>query len=245
MVDAVSSASASNSVLQNALASQQKSVANDTAKQTNSTTAQGLTGDFNTFLKVLITQLKNQDPLAATDVNEFTRELVQFSGVEQQINTNKKLDALISASSTTGMTPLLGYVGKYVEAPANGKIALQEGSAQMAYTLPSEAQSVKVTITNSSGQTVATMDGPVTSGFHRLTWDGRSALGGTAADGVYNMKILATSQTGQVVDITDVRVVGKATGVQTSADGGAVISLGGIETANDDVKAVYVSQPAA
>ncbi len=248
---AISPVPSGQSILQNAIAKQTTAAAIDAANIKNgltsdsSSSASRLTGDFNTFLKILTTQLQNQDPLAATDVNEFTRELVQFSGVEQQINTNKKLDSLISSSSAAGMTPLLGYVGKYIEAPAAGQIALQDGSASMSYSLPSEAQSLKVTITNSSGKTIATLDGPTSNGTHKLTWDGRSALGGTAEDGVYNMKIQALDPTGKPMTINNVTITGKATGIQTGSDGAAIISIDGIEIDSDSIRSVYLSAPKA
>ena len=63
--------------------------------QTNSSSV-GLASDFNQFLILLTTQLQHQDPLSPMDTTEFTNQLVAFSGVEQQINTNQKLDSLVS-----------------------------------------------------------------------------------------------------------------------------------------------------
>src|SRR3954470_17819141 len=71
-----------------------------------------LAGNFDTFLTLLTTQLKNQDPLSPMDSNQFTQQLVQFSQVEQQINANKNLESLVSMSKAQGATSAVGYLGK-------------------------------------------------------------------------------------------------------------------------------------
>ena len=77
----------------------QQSAANAASSQSSQSNTQNalsqLSGNFSDFLNMLMTQLQNQDPTSPLDTNQFTSELVQFSGVEQQINTNNSLTQLI------------------------------------------------------------------------------------------------------------------------------------------------------
>src|SRR5262249_10208809 len=74
----------------------------------NSNAASQLAGNFDEFLKLLTTQLQHQDPLSPLDPNQFTQELVQFSSVEQQIQTNTSLSTLISLQQNAQVTSALG-----------------------------------------------------------------------------------------------------------------------------------------
>src|SRR3954468_18779781 len=71
-----------------------------------------LAGNFQTFLTLLTTQLQNQNPLDPLDTNQFTQQLVQFAGVEQQLKTNDSLSQLVTLQQTTQATQALGFVGK-------------------------------------------------------------------------------------------------------------------------------------
>ncbi len=209
------------------------------ASTTSSTSLSKVTGDFNTFLKILTTQLQNQDPMNATDTNQFTQELVQFSGVEQQINTNAKLDTLIKAFNSNGITPYLNYVGKTVEVPADGELVLQGGAANFTYTLPYAAQNVAITVTDSSGNTLASMSGPKTSGVNRVSWDGVKYNGAQLPDGVYKLKIVATDGNGKAMTTSNVNVIAQVSSIQTDSDGMTTLSLGRKEIQPTDIKAVY------
>ena len=78
----------------------------------SSTTGATLAGNFQTFLTLLTTQLQNQNPLDPLDTNQFTQQLVQFAGVEQQLKTNDQLTALVSLQQTAQATQALDFVGK-------------------------------------------------------------------------------------------------------------------------------------
>ena len=77
-----------------------------------SSTGATLAGNFQTFLTLLTTQLQNQNPLDTLDTNQFTQQLVQFAGVEQQLKTNDSLSQLVTLQQTTQATQALGFVGK-------------------------------------------------------------------------------------------------------------------------------------
>ncbi|TVQ38780.1 MAG: flagellar hook assembly protein FlgD, partial [Geminicoccaceae bacterium] len=77
---------------------------------------QSLAEQFDGFLVLLTTQLKNQDPLSPMDANEFTSQLVQFTGVEQSVNINQKLDRMLALMGADRLGPGTAYLGKEVEA---------------------------------------------------------------------------------------------------------------------------------
>ena len=238
-----------NGILQSYIASQKEAATNAaaTAKASTATSISSVTGNFNTFLKILTTQLKNQDPTAATDPNQYTQELVQFSGIEQQINTNSKLDQLISAANPNGITPLLGYVGKTIEASANDQIVVQSGTANCSYTLAGAAQNVTLSVVNSAGKTVASMSGSVLNGVNRIAWNGKQSDGTIAPDGVYTLKVDAKDATGKPVKVSNIDLIGAVTGIQTESDGTTTVTIGGVHVKASDIKNVYAgitAQPA-
>ena len=83
------------------------------SNKTSSTAATGIADNFQTFLTLLTTQLQNQNPLDPLDTNQFTQQLVQFAGVEQQLKTNDSLSQLVTLQQTTQATQALGFVGKF------------------------------------------------------------------------------------------------------------------------------------
>src|SRR3954470_24839658 len=91
-------------------------VTNNTTSTTSSSSTGGdkdtLAGNFQTFLSLLTTQLKNQNPLDPLDTNQFTQQLVQFAGVEQQLRTNDQLATLLTLQQTAQSTQALTFVGK-------------------------------------------------------------------------------------------------------------------------------------
>src|SRR5579875_1678682 len=113
-----------------------------------------LSGNFQNFLNMLMTQLQNQDPTNPLDTNQFTSELVQFSGVEQQINTNNSLNQLISLTQAGEIIQGSALAGKQVSVQSS-QIPLQNGSGSLSFTAPS-AEPVLIQITNAAGQTVRT-----------------------------------------------------------------------------------------
>src|ERR1700737_2335603 len=99
----------------------------------SSTNLGNIAGNFNAFLTLLTTQLQHQDPLSPLDANQFTQELVQFSSVEQQIQTNASLKTLISLQQSQQVTAALSFLGHTVV--VNGSVAqLTGGKAEWSYT---------------------------------------------------------------------------------------------------------------
>src|ERR1700744_2650003 len=112
-----------------------------------------LSGNFDPFLTLLTTQLKNQDPTSPMDSSTFTQQLVEYSQVEQQINTNTNLQTLITQGSTNLGTYATSYLGKAVSI-TNGNASLTNGAATWNYSLDTTASSNTLTIADSTGKVV-------------------------------------------------------------------------------------------
>src|SRR4029453_17851676 len=112
-----------------------------------------LAANFDTFLVLLTAQLKNQDPLEPMDSNEFTHQLVQFSSVEQQINSNKNLESLIALTKARGAADAVSYLGKTLTL-TDGMAALMGGEANWAYSLENDAANATLVIRNMHGDVV-------------------------------------------------------------------------------------------
>lgn len=187
-----------------------------TSSSTSSTSSArtSLTSNFQTFLTLLTTQLQNQDPTSPMDSNTFTQQLVEYSQVEQQIDTNTKLDSLISLSSNQSSTLAMSYLGKNVTL-SDGTGQLSSSSATWAYTLDSAATSTTLTVKDSNNNVVYSTTGDKASGTHTLTWDGKGTSGTTEADGLYTLTVSATDSAGKAIT-TSVASTAKVTGVDMS-----------------------------
>ena len=136
------------------------------------------------FLNLLVTQLKNQDPLDPLDANEFTAQLVAFAGVEQQIFANANLEKLLKLEQTNQISALVDFIGSTVEATGR-TVPLQDGQAEIGYTMPFGTNTATLTITNSAGLTVFQGDADTSSGKHVFAWDGKNNSGILQPDGAY------------------------------------------------------------
>ena len=233
--------SVADSQLINDYIAKQNASTTSTSTSTTSTAKSTLIGNYDTFLKILTAQLKNQDPTQPMDASEFTQQLVQYSAVEQQLATNDKLDSMLKAMNSNGITPLLSYVGQYTESKTTDQLVVQGGQALMAYDLPSAAQSVKIAVQNSAGKVVATIDGTVTKGLNRVAWDGSLDGGGKAADGVYKFVLTAKDSSGATLKVEDIRAIGKVTSIETGTDGAVKLKVGDLSVADTDVVSVFSS----
>ncbi len=177
-----------------------------------------------TFLSLLTTQLKNQDPLSPLDSNQFTAQIVQMTGVEQQLMTNDLLKMLVGMSDG-GLAGSVNLIGKSVTAESD-QASIADGAASWAYDLDRNAASVKYEILNSAGSTVwSRTDASVAGGEHTLDWDGVTSAGQQLPDGgPFTLKITATGSGGETINASS-HVSGVVTGVET-LDGETVVSVG-------------------
>ncbi len=161
----------------------------------SSTALSQLTGNLDSFLTLLTTQLKNQDPLDPLDTEKFTSQLVQFASVEQSIQTNTHLETLIGLQAAADREGALAMIGRTVLVEAD-KAPLGGAGAEWSYDLPQGAASVRLLIVNEKGQPVAQFAGDPGAGAHPFKWDGRLGDGGTAPTGVYRLIVDAKDAAG-------------------------------------------------
>lgn len=202
---------------------------------TGSTTAsssQTLSADMNTFLTLLTTQLQYQDPLDPMDTAEYTNQLVQYSNVEQSIQTNKKLDNLLSMSLYNLGVQAAGYVGKTVQVLGD-MMPLDGGAAKSTYTLSKNVQSCTITVKDTDGNVVYTTEGETAAGAHDFVWDGKNSAGEQLPDGVYQIVVNTSVPTGESAASVTTTVFGRVTGV-ASDDSGIYVGLSDSVTATLD-----------
>ncbi len=144
--------------------------------------------NFDTFLQLLTTQLQNQNPLDPLDTNQFTQQLVQFTGVEQALKTNEQLETLLMFQSANTATSAVNYIGKTIVTDGSSA-ELSGGEAVWTYNLQVPASNSTITIRNSNGQTVYTEQVSLTEGAKDITWDGIDTNGDIQPNGVYEISI--------------------------------------------------------
>ena len=177
------------------------------SNNTNALASQQIAGNFQSFLQLLTTQLQNQNPLDPLDTNQFTQQLVEFAGVQQQLNTNSSLSTLVSLQQTAQSTQALTFVGK--TATVSGSTTTMTNSqATWNLDIPSNC-TMTVTISNGSGQTVFTGNYSATSGNGQpFNWNGKGNDGTQWPDGQYKMTATAVDGSGNPVAVsTDVQGV--------------------------------------
>jgi flagellar basal-body rod modification protein FlgD len=205
------------------------------------TTTDGATKDlaknFDNFLTLLTTQLKNQDPLKPMDSTEFTTQLVQFTGVEQQINVNKNLEKLLGLQQSNQALNAASFIDRQVEAKGNGLTFGTDGApAAFIYDLAASAQNASVSIKDVDGNVIRAFAVSIEKGRNVGTWDGRTTSGQVAPPGFYTFQVSASDATGQPIQATH-----KQTGVVTDVtieDGVTYLQLNGKKVSIDDITKV-------
>ena len=159
-----------------------------------------IAGNFQTFLSLLTTQLQNQNPLSPLDTNQFTQQLVEFAGVEQQLKTNDSLASLVSLQQSAQASQALEYVGK--TAVVKGSTTyMNNSSAVWELDVPSAA-TLNITIANSTGQTVYSGTYSANAGNNQpFSWNGQGSDGTQWPDGSYTMTATGKDSNGNNVAI--------------------------------------------
>jgi flagellar basal-body rod modification protein FlgD len=159
-----------------------------------------IASNFTTFLQLLTTQLKNQNPLDPLDTNQFTQQLVEFAQVEQQMKSNDQLSSLVSLEKSAVASTALAYVGATVV--VDGSTAqLTNGTANwnLNVTKPSTAT---ITIKDSTGQNAFTGTVSVNPGTQSFAWNGRGNDGRIWPDGRYTLTATSVDANNQSVAIS-------------------------------------------
>lgn len=192
-----------------AQASAAQSSAASGAQAANTQSVASLGSNLNDFLKLLMTQLQNQDPTQPLDTNQFTSQLVQFATVEQQINANSNLTTLIQLTQGGQMLQAGALVGKQVEAQSD-TLALRKGSATLDLH-PAASGPVTVSIASPSGAVLRTAQVQASAAGTSWDWDGMTSAGQGLPDGTYKVAVMDANGTA-----VPFGVVGTVSGVQKS-----------------------------
>jgi flagellar basal-body rod modification protein FlgD len=212
-----------------------------TSTDTSSTASTGIADNFQTFLTLLTTQLQNQNPLDPLDTNQFTQQLVQFAGVEQQLKSNDQLKTLVALQKSAAATEALVYVGNTVA--VDGSTTKFDTSATWNLSAAKDTTSSTVSITNAAGNTVYSGNFALKSGGSSFVWDGKGNDGTQYPPGTYKLTATGKDQNGQTVAIST-EVQGMVDSADLSASP-ALLSIGGANYTVDQVKRVVRTVPAA
>jgi flagellar basal-body rod modification protein FlgD len=204
--------------------------------------------DFDNFLKLLTTQLQNQDPTAPIETNEFTNQIVSFSQLEQTVGINDNLEKLLTSNNDLGTNlgksnesilgsinslvalsklsnPAVFYVGKTIEASGNLAEHKPGQPTSMTFMTAEKAVVSTITIKNSAGVVVATDRINNVDGRHEYKWNGKNSAGADCPEGVYTFSVSSTGLEGPVETATVVS--GKVTGAQFT-NGDTLLEMGKI-----------------
>ena len=218
----------------NSIASLAAAATSSTTGTTTATNKASIAQNFDSFLKLLTTQLKNQNPLEPLDTNQFTQQLVQFAQVEQQINMNQQLTTLVALQKASQTTAAMSFLGS--TATVDGSTAkLTEGKATWTFSTDKPATGT-VNITNSTGQLVYSGTFPLNAGQQNFVWDGRGNNGTQWPEGAYKMTITAKDATGQAVAVSS-QIQGVVDSVDLTQDP-PVLIIGGQPYTLDKVRQV-------
>jgi len=165
------------------------------------------------FMKLLIAQLQNQDPLSPMDNQEFAVQLAQFNSLEQLIGLNEKLDSLTSQQGLASQFNSAALLGKQVAGRGNEVNLGPSGNASLHYELAGNAAKVTVKVLNGSGAVVRQIDvGSQNAGAQSAIWDGKNSLGQSLPAGVYSFEVSALDGAGKSLPVIK-QVRGVVTGV--------------------------------
>lgn len=212
-----------------------------TPTPTASSTALAQTSsDYNMFLKLLTTQMQNQDPLKPMDSTEYTSQLAQFSQVEQTIQQTTTLNNILSQLSTQNIAQANGLIGNVAQFDSATAGLAATAAATWGYEADRAVTSLTATITDAAGKAVAKLPIEPADRTGSITWDGMLASGERAAVGAYTLSIAATDIGGDTVPvaITTSGVIGDV------VSGGGTVTLGvnGVQIAL--TKLIKLSAPA-
>lgn len=208
--------------------------ASTTTTSTDTTSTPGIADNFQTFLTLLTTQLQNQNPLDPLDTNQFTQQLVQFAGVEQQLKSNDQLKSLVDLQKSSASTEALIYVGQNVA--VDGSTAQFDTSATWNMTAAKDTSNATINITNSAGVTVYSGNFAIKSGGASFVWDGKGNDGTQYPAGAYKLTATGVDQNGQNVAIST-EVQGIVDSVDLTASP-PLLSIGGTNYTTDKIKRV-------
>lgn len=215
----------------------------ETAALTSATTAtasakssrNALSGDFDTFLKMLTVQMQNQDPLNPIDAEDYAVQLATFSGVEQQTRTNQLLETLSSQMDLLGLTELAAWVGQDARVAAD--VAFAGTPVTLAPSPDERADAAVLVVRDARGALVARESVPLDA--ESYVWQGRDATGAPLPSGTYALTLESLSGE-RVLSTTAVESWQRIEEVRRSADGPMLVLPGGVTVTADKANALRI-----
>jgi flagellar basal-body rod modification protein FlgD len=201
-----------------------------------------ISADFNMFLKLLTSQIQNQNPLSPMDTTQFTNQLVQFAQTEQSIQQSSTLKTILAKLTSQELAQASSYIGR--EARFDTQVAglTAEKPAAWSYQYSQMPATLVAEIKDSKGFVVKTIPlSPATKG--RIVWDGSSALGGKVPDGNYTLSLLAKDINGATINGA-VTAAGKITSAMM-LDGRAIVTVNGANYPLDALLSIDTAGAAA
>lgn len=194
-----------------------------------------ISSDFNTFLKMLTTQMKNQDPLKPIDSADYAVQLATFSGVEQQVKTNQLLEGLSSQFGVMGMSQLAAWVGQEARAP--GPVWMDGDAVSLATTPKAGADHATLVVRDATGAMVARED--MAGNTSSYEWLGQDIEGNPLPRGKYSLS-LESYAGDRMLGTTEVQAYARIMEAKNGPLGTTLILEGGIEVAAKDITALRV-----
>lgn len=191
--------------------------------------------NFDTFLTLLTTQLKNQNPTDPLDTNQFTAQLVQFATVEQQIRSNQNLESILALQKAAQTSNAVGFLGQQVTAEGQTTYMDPTKGANWSYSVAKPAKAT-VTIRDKDGTTVFAEETTLNAGDGTYQWDGRGTSGAKLAAGDYTINIAAKDAAGTPVSVST-EVKGIVDEVDMSGTT-PVLRVGSVTLSMDKVKSI-------
>jgi flagellar basal-body rod modification protein FlgD len=189
------------------------------------------------FLKLLIAQLQNQDPLHPLDNQEFAAQLATFNSLDQLIGINQKLDGMQSQQQMLGQLSAASMIGKQIVADGNQVYLAQGAQATIPYALDAAAARVVIGITDGQGNLVRTLAaGNQQAGEQTALWDGKDATGKTLPAGAYSIQVNALDAAGKRIGATT-RTRGIVTGIDLNG-GDLLLEIGAVKVPLSAVKGI-------
>ncbi len=194
------------------------------------------------FLKLMIAQLRYQDPLNPMENTEYTAQLAQFTSLEQLTNMSKSLDNSVNANfqlvASINNTMTAAFIGKDVKLDGNSFTYKAQDEIQLGYNLGGNAHKVKVTVYNEAGVAVKVFDNmPGEGGDHKFSWDFTDSGGRSLAPGNYSFSVEATASNGEPISASYYKT-GTINALRFT-EAGTMLIVDGVEYPLGDIQEIY------
>ncbi|MFA7418958.1 MAG: flagellar hook capping FlgD N-terminal domain-containing protein [Melioribacteraceae bacterium] len=213
-------------------------VNNTTTSQTSTVSANKSALGKDDFLKLMISQLKNQDPLNPMDGTAYASQLAEFSSLEQLTNLNSSITASMNTNlalaESVNNTMVATLIGKEAKVSGNELQVTGQDSITLGYTLPANVKSATIKIYNEKGAFIKQIENAsIDEGTNKLSWDCSDNNGDKLPNGKYTFEVDAKNMNGDKLTIETFKA-GIIDGVRFT-ENGTVLKINGAEYSISDI----------